>query len=310
MPHTHKHVLVIGSSNVDFIMQAPHLPARGETVTNCGFMQTFGGKGANQAVAAARSGGDTTFLAAVGDDVFGQQMRENFRRDGIRVDFLKSVPEVPSGSALVMFDQHGDNYLTVAPGANGHLVPEDIEQNHSLIENSGIILLQMEIPERTNREVLSFATRAGVPVMFNYAPVNDLEIPVSAAMNWLVVNEVEASALTGRDVTDPPSARVAAERLREKGPAHVVLTLGTRGLHYFGERGHLHLPAFTVPARDTTAAGDTFCGALATAIFEDQPVEDALRFASAAAALSVGRMGAQPSIPQRNEIEAFLRDQA
>lgn len=310
MPNSHKHVLVIGSSNVDFIMQTPHLPALGETVTNCSFMQTFGGKGANQAVAAARSGGRTTFLAAVGDDVFGRQMRENFQKDNIRVDCLKSVAGEPSGSALVMFDHKGDNYLTVAPGANACLLPEDIEGNLSLIENSGILLLQMEIPERTNQQVLSLATRAGVPVMFNYAPVNQLEVPVSAAMNWLVVNEVEAAALTGLDVTDHESAKIAAERLRDKGPAHIVLTLGTRGLHYFGDTGHLHLPAFVVAAEDTTAAGDTFCGALATGIFEQMPIGEALRFASAAAALSVSRMGAQPSIPRRAEIDEFLRKHA
>ena len=305
-------ITIIGSANTDFIMKVPHLPALGETVTDCDFMQTFGGKGANQAVAAARAGGNIGFIGGLGDDSFGKQIRANLEADSIDTAQIVMANGQATGSALVMFDSKGDNYLTVAPGANYALTPEYIESCENVIRDSAMIVMQMEIPVNTIQRVLEIAERYETPVLFNFAPVRTKELPVTSAMTLLVVNELEAEALSGLIVRDVVEAHTAARTLLTHGGSRaVIVTLGAQGAVAAGQREVVCVPAYSVTPVDTTAAGDVFCGALAVALATDLSTNlyDAITFATAAASLSVTRMGAQPSIPHRAEIEAFLKEQ-
>ena len=298
---------IIGSANVDMIMKVKRLPERGETVTDGTFMQTFGGKGANQAVAAARAGGDVRFVACLGRDAFTPAMVENFRSDGLNLDGVRFVDDQPSGSALVMIDEGGMNYLTVAPGSNAALGLEQIAAEWGRIASSGLILLQMEIPVETNRAILKRARETGIPVMLNYAPAHSIHPDLLAGLDTLIVNENEAAALSGVAPADQASAERAVRALAAMGVRCVILTLGAAGSLIL-EDGHVtRVPAFPVKAVDTTAAGDTFCGVLGVALLEGRSLPEAVRFATAAAALSVTRFGAQPSIPARIEIDRFIR---
>ncbi|HBC86656.1 MAG TPA: ribokinase [Lentisphaeria bacterium] len=300
-------ITVIGSSNVDFIMKAPQLPQVGETVTDCIFQQTFGGKGANQAVAAARAGGGVTFVTCLGEDLYAPILMKSLKKDGIDVSKIQKFKDMNTGSALVMFDGSGENYLTVSPGANYKLTPKIVKECEKIISGSAMILLQMEIPLESNLKVLDIASRHGVPVLYNYAPIRDASIKVTGKMSGLVVNEVEAAALLGiKNVADGKEGK-AAESLLKKGPSFVIITLGSKGAVIASEDGIRQVPAFKVKPVDTTAAGDTFCGALAVGLVEGMELDEAVRFASAASAISVTRMGAQPSIPFRREIEKFIR---
>lgn len=299
-------ITVIGSANVDFIMKAPHLPQPGETVTDCAFRQTFGGKGANQAVAAARAGGSVRFVTCLGDDLYAPVLIESLKKDGIDVSRIRTARGTNTGSALVMFDGAGENYLTVSPGANYRVTPAMVKRSENRIADSAMLLLQMEIPLESNLAVLELAARHGVPVLYNYAPVRDASIGVGANMHGLVVNEVEAAALLGIRAVTPADAPAAAGALRRRGPVFVIITLGGKGMAISSRSGTRFIPAYPVRPVDTTAAGDTFCGALAVALAEKKPLFAAARFAAAAAAITVTRMGAQPSIPFRSEIDHFL----
>ena len=305
-----KGITVIGSSNVDFIMAVERLPRVKETVSDGKFMQTWGGKGANQAVAAARAGGKVAFVTCLGDDLYAPRIVENLKADGIDTTRVIVEPGVSTGTALIMFDKRGENYLTVAPGSNDLVTVERIPACRGLISSSALVMLQMEIPGASSAGILAIAKEAGVPVMFNYAPIRACEVPVGPAMTYLVVNEVEAAALSGLPVADETQARAAAAALLAKGPRTVVLTLGSAGALVATKDETVSVPGLKVEPVDTTAAGDTFSGALAVAIVEGRPLREAARFANAAAALSVTRVGAQPSIPRRAEIDSFLRDRS
>jgi ribokinase len=299
-------VAVIGSSNIDFIMKMSRLPRVGESVTDAAFMQTYGGKGANQAVAAARAGGDTWFVNCVGDDELTPRMVENYRGDGIHTEFVFRAQGVSSGTALVMIGEKGTNYLSVAPGANYRLTPAHIEKAAPVLEKCAVALFQYEIPRETLVFAIRRAKQAGAAVIFNCAPAREFPREALVEVDILVVNEPEAELLSGMPVTDAAQAAAAADALAALGAGTAIVTLGAQGawISSPGLRGPV--PAFTVDVVDTTAAGDTFCGALAVGLAEEMPLARALRFASAAAALSVTKMGAQPSIPRRAEIEAFL----
>lgn len=299
-------IVVIGSSNVDFIMGLERLPAVGETVSDGQFSQTFGGKGANQAVAAARAGGRVAFITCLGEDIYLSTILNNLRLDGIDTERIVVQSGIASGSALIMFDRDGNNYLAVCPGANYALLPHHIEASTDLIKSAKLVIMQMEVSTPTTLRALEIAASVGVPVLFNYAPVRLQEIPISEQTGLLIVNETEASALTGLPVDLPEQAEEAAEALRRRGAETVIVTLGAKGACVVNSELRRHIQAFRVDPVDTTAAGDVFCGALAAAIVENRPLLEAVEFASAASALSVTRAGAQPSIPTRNEIDAFL----
>jgi ribokinase len=303
---TNGKITVIGSANVDLIMKVRRLPRPAETITGGEFLHFHGGKGANQAVAAARAGGNVSFIGCLGDDAYAPQIIENLRSAGIETGGVSHASGIPTGTALIFVNETGENMIAVAPGANAHLSPDHILAGRARIESSSLIMLQMEIPSVTIQAVLELAERLGVPVMLNYAPAAETAVPVGKAISLLVVNELEAEALTGRPVNDRKAAFGAGAELLRRGPRTVIVTLGADGATLTGEGDEQHVPAFPVKAVDATAAGDTFCGALAVARVEGQDLLSSVRFASAAAALSATRIGAQPSIPTRPEIDGFL----
>lgn len=300
-------VAVIGSSNVDMMMKMEALPTRGETVTGATYMQVFGGKGANQAVGSARAGARTLFVNAVGNDPYKDRMVRNFEEDGIDCSCMFHFDDVPSGHALCMIGEEGANYLSVAPGANDKLGVEEIRGILSTIRAVPVWLLQCEIPEETNRFILRQARTPENRVLWNYAPAVKMEAPPLDCCDVFIVNEVEAKQLTGLSVTGRDSARTAARALLDRGAPEVILSLGAAGVLSLAPGREIFLPAHEVEVIDTVGAGDCFCGALACALAEDQDWPTALEFASAAAALSVTRLGAQPSIPKRPAIEAFMK---
>jgi len=297
---------IIGSANTDLIMKVGRLPGRGETVNDGSFLQTYGGKGANQAVAAARAGAATRFIACLGRDAFTPGMIENFRSDGIDLSDVVHVTDRPSGTALVMIDEEGNNYLTVAPGSNSVLRAEHIAASWPSIALSSLLILQMEIPVETNREILRRARETGIPVILNYAPASAVAPDLLPGLHTLIVNENEAERISGIAPIDRETARRAIEAIAALGSARAILTLGSAGSLVHDGSTLTHVPAFPVPVKDTTAAGDTFCGALGAGLVEGMSCLEAVRFATAAAALSVSHLGAQPSIPFRPEIDLLL----
>jgi ribokinase len=301
-------IVSIGSSNVDLLMKMERLPKVGETITDAVFMQTFGGKGANQAYAAARAGGSVAFVNCVGDDSYGQAVIDNLRAVGCDTTHVSVERGIATGTALIMIGQAGQNYLSVAPGANYRLGKAHIDAAADLIARAHMVVLQYEITPQTLAYTIDTAHGLGRPVMFNLAPARPLEDRLIGKIDWLIVNETEAAYLCGFDVDSDKAIRRAAQTLLSKGAGAVVITLGAQGayVHTRGAEG-LYAPTFEVDAVDTTAAGDTFCGALAVALTEQRPLPDALRFANAAAALSVTKMGAAVSAPLRSEIDGFLK---
>jgi ribokinase len=299
-------IVVVGSSNVDLVMKVPRLPRRGETVTDGEFTQVFGGKGANQAVGAARAGGRVVFVGCVGEDAYGPQVVESLRRDGIDTSHVFAEPGVASGTALIMVGGEGHNCIAVAPGANYRLTPERVDRARDALAAAACVVTQCEILPQTLDHVVDLAAGMGKPVVLNLAPARAVSERTLARLSCLAVNESEAEFLAGRAVASDADVEAAASELRRRGPRTVVLTLGSRGAYVDGEGVRALVPAFPVEAVDTTAAGDVHCGALAVALVEGRPLAEAVRFANAAAALSVTRLGAQPSAPTRAEIDALL----
>ncbi len=299
-------IVVVGSSNTDMIVKVPRIPKPGETILGGKFSTAAGGKGANQAVAAARAGGDVTFIARVGDDMFGQQAYSGFKEDQINVGYVKTDKVEPSGVALIFVDEKGENSIAVASGANAALSPEDVNEAAELIQSADILLMQLETPLETVRRAAEIAKEAGGKVILNPAPAMKLDDSFLSNLTIITPNESEAELLTGISVTDVESAERAAIALLERGLEVVIITLGSKGaLIKTKEKKHL-IAGFKVDAVDATAAGDVFNGSLAVAIAEGKSQEDAVRFANAAAALSVTKLGAQPSIPKRDEIERLF----
>ncbi|MEU1403583.1 ribokinase [Streptomyces sp. NPDC005728] len=291
------HIAVLGSTNMDLVTYVTKAPQRGETVTGREFRTIPGGKGANQAIAAARAGATVTMIGAVGNDAFGVRLRDTLEHSGVDTDFLRTV-EGQSGTAHIVVDDEGGNSIVVVPGANGtvdHLVPGD----EGVLASADALLLQLEIPLAAVVTGAQAARRHGVRTVLTPAPAQPLPPELLAATDLLVPNEYEAVTLTGR--TDP---REAAAALLELVP-EVVVTLGATGCLYLARGAEpLVVPAPQVKAVDSTGAGDTFVGALAVALAEEKPVREALSWAAAAAALSVQREGASASMPYRPEIDA------
>jgi ribokinase len=301
-------IVVVGSSNTDMVIKLDRLPRPGETVIGGEFLTAAGGKGANQAVAAARAGGLVSFIARVGRDSLGDEAIEGFVRDGIDVSRVSRDPRAPTGAALIFVAKDGENSIAVASGANDRLTPADISRARPLLERARVVLMQLETPIATIHAAARIAQANGAFVILNPAPACQLPETLLGRVSLLTPNEVEAELLTGIRVTNASSAERAAAQLRRRGVRAVVLTLGRQGALVADERGMRRVPGFKVNAVDTTAAGDIFNGALAVGITEGWELDDAVRFANAAAAISVTRWGAQPSAPTRRAIERFLRD--
>lgn len=300
-------VLVVGSSNTDMIIRVPRIPRPGETVLGGTFAMAAGGKGANQAVAAVRAGGRVTFVARVGDDIFGERAMAGFEADGLDLRFVRRTPGTTSGVALINVDDQGENSISVASGANARLSAEDVRDARPAFEAADIVLVQLETPLDAVETAIRLAGENHVPVLLNPAPACALDDALLRGVSILTPNEHEAALLAGLQVETEAGVREAAARLRARGPATVIVTLGARGAFVSAAGLEVFAPAFAVRPVDTTAAGDVFNGALAVALAEKRTLPQALRFAQAAAAISVTRPGAQPSAPTRPEIEAFIR---
>jgi ribokinase len=298
-----KTIVVLGSTNTDMVVKAARIPAPGETILGGRFLMNPGGKGANQAVAAARLGGDVAFVAKVGDDLFGREAKALFAKEGIRTDYVLTDAAEPSGVALIMVDAKGENCIAVASGANGALRPGDIAVARAAIEEAGVLLMQLETPVETVLCAAQWAAAKGVPVMLNPAPACALPDALLGCLSLITPNESEAELLTGVKVKDAASAAAAAEALCAKGVRRVIVTLGAKGAFVYADGRGTLVPAVAVEAVDTTAAGDVFNGALAVALTEERPLADSVGFAARAAAVSVTRMGAQASAPYRSEVD-------
>lgn len=295
-------IIVIGSSNTDMVIKSKKLPAPGETILGGKFMMNPGGKGANQAVAAARLGGIVTFVTKTGNDIFGAETNSLFENEGINTKYILKDPDNPSGVALITVDQQGENSIVVAQGSNGTLIPNDLDPEIFSGESHDIFLMQLEIPVETVEYVARKAYGKGSRVILNPAPACILPDDLYKYLYLITPNETEAGILTGVDVSNVESAEMAARVFINKGVQNVIITMGASGAFVLTEQNAIFVPGFPVKALDTTAAGDVFSGALAVALSEGLELKEAVRFANRAASISVTRMGAQASAPFRREV--------
>jgi ribokinase len=298
-------IVVVGSTNTDMVIKASHLPQPGETILGGTFFMSAGGKGANQAVAAARLGGSVLFIAKTGYDIFGKQSIELFEKEGIDISCISRDKFQPSGVALITVDDKGENCIVVAPGANAVLSPEDVDQFKQKIETASLVLMQLEIPLETVEYVANIASSKGIKIILNPAPAAKLNDDLLKKISVITPNQREAEMLTRIKVNDEISAKQAAIFLHNKGIETVIITMGELGAFVLHNNKYSMIPGHKVKVVDTTAAGDVFNGALAVALSEGKEIENAVAFACRAAAISVTRLGAQASAPYRKEVESF-----
>ncbi|MBR7799828.1 ribokinase [Undibacterium fentianense] len=302
-------IAVVGSINMDLVFSTPRMPLPGETLMGHQFHQIHGGKGANQAVAAARAGGSVALLACVGNDVNGHSSLQALQSEGIDCQYVRNVDGMATGVAAILLDDLGQNSIVLAIGANALVSPVDVDSAQQMLSKSQIMLCQLETPLESVRHAVELAVRSGVQVVLNPAPAQALDDVLLAQVNYLVLNETEASMLTDIRVIDVLSAAEAASALQRRGVPVVIVTLGGEGIWVADIGSAYSLPAFKVNVVDTTAAGDTFVGALSVALAEGQVLRQACLFAQAAAACAVTKLGAQTSIPNRSAIERQLQNQ-
>ena len=296
-----KQILVIGSSNTDMTVLADRLPVPGETVLGGTFAMGQGGKGANQAVAAQRLGGDVTFICKVGRDIFGVNSIKEYKKEGMDTSKVM-YSDKPSGVALISVDTHAENCIVVASGANGDITVEDIEANRKDIEKAAILLLQLEIPVDAVVRAAKIAHEAGVYVVLNPAPACDLPEEIYQYLSLIIPNQTEIALMTGIEVKDEEGAAKAVKALQSKGTKDVIVTMGSKGSMVYHEGKATFVPSRKVNAVDTTAAGDTYCGGLCVALSEGKDIIAAAEFATASSSLTVQKRGAQDSIPYRKDI--------
>lgn len=299
-------LVVLGSVNADHVLQVPTFPRPGETLHGRNYQVIPGGKGANQAVAAARLKADIGFIACVGDDAFGIESCERFKLDGMDIRGVKVQADCPTGIAMIQVSDRGENSICLSAEANERLTAEAIEDDLPSIRAASYLLMQLETPIDGIIKAAQVAKQAKTNVVLNPAPARELPSSLLSCVDVITPNETEAQVLTGITVTDDASAQQAATVLHQQGIEIVIITLGAKGV-WLSENGRGQLiPGFRVSAIDTTAAGDTFNGAFVTGLLENMPLESAIKFAHAAAAISVTRFGAQTSIPTRQEVDEFL----
>lgn len=302
-----KKIVVVGSSNTDMVIRCDRMPRPGETVLGGEFMMNHGGKGANQAVAAAKLGGDVTFIAKVGNDIFGGQTIEMLKGHGIDTRYVSVSDTEPSGVALINVDAKGENSISVASGANGVLSPTDIDAAREVINEADVLIAQLETPVETIIHAAKLAKSCGVKVVLNPAPAPTTPLPDELLENVdiLIPNTTEAEIISGVAITDATSEFAAVEAISKKGVKTIIITLGSKGALICKDNTYTEVPSFKVKAVDTTAAGDTFCGAFCVALTEGASLEEAVLFGNKAASISVTRPGAQQSTPTRREVDTM-----
>jgi ribokinase len=301
---SNKKIIVIGSCNTDMVIKAEHLPKPGETIIGSDFLMNHGGKGANQAVAAARLGGDTSFICKMGNDMFGHDNMDMLKKEGIDMTCSSFTNEKPSGVALINVDQNGENCIVVASGANSLLSEDDIEKARPAIKEASIVLMQLETPIKTLIYAAKVAKECGAMVVLNPAPAPKEKLPIELLENVdiLIPNETEAQMISEIDITDENSLKNAILKITALGVKTVIVTIGAAGSIFYKDGKLVKIPAFPVKAVDTTAAGDTFCGAFCVSLCSGLDLKDAILFANKASSISVTRMGAQISIPHKVEV--------
>ena len=307
-----KPIVVVGSINLDLVATAERIPMPGETIAGERFTTYFGGKGANQAVAIGKLDYPVKMLGNVGSDSFGSQLREALMHAGVDASLVETVSG-SSGVAVISTTHRGDNSIIVIPGANGQIGTENLDRNRSVIEEAGMVLTQLEIPMPVIERLAEITRRSGVPLMLDPAPARPLSDHLLRSVDWITPNESETRLLLNLDGGDlgPDAATRAAEELLGRGPRNIALKMGERGVFLAESSGNRTLiPAYAVQAVDTTAAGDAFNGAFAVGLMLGKGSEESARFASAVAAISVTRHGAQPSMPSAEEVERFMEEQA
>ncbi|MFU2128041.1 ribokinase [Gallibacterium anatis] len=297
---------VLGSINADHVIQVPHFPQPGETLSGQNYHIVYGGKGANQAVAAARLGAKVDFIACIGEDKIGLEMKQAFQKDGINTDSIATIQGETTGIAMIQVADSGENSIVISAGANAHLTTDIVDKFKQKILDADALLMQLETPLDAIIYATKIAKQAGKHTVLNPAPAKALPDELLAQLTMITPNETEAELLTGVKVVDEQSAAQAAAVFHQKGVAIVLITLGAKGVFISHNALQKIIPGFRVQAKDTTAAGDTFNGALVTALLEQKSLEEAIQFAHAAAAISVTRFGAQTSIPSRQETLDFL----
>lgn len=308
MKVTNRAIVVVGSSNMDLVVKTPRIPGAGETILGGDFLTIPGGKGANQAVAAARLSADVFFIAKLGDDIFGSQSLTNFKKVGINTTYVTQTKQAPSGVALINIDNNGNNIIIVAPGANGILSPDDVKQAEPDIASSGALVAQLEIPIETVEFAAEIAHKHNVPFILDPAPARRLSAKLFSIVDVLTPNETEAQILTGIEVKDEDSAVAASKKMLESGIKAVILTMGAGGFLLAEGDQTKFVPAKKVNPVDSTAAGDVFTGSLAAELAAGKTLLDAALFANHAAALSVTKIGAQSSIPALQQVKDFMKD--
>jgi ribokinase len=299
-------ILVLGSSNVDLILKVPRFHNPGETIMGENLVTVFGGKGANQAIASKRLGGKTAFITKLGDDHYGQTYRWYLIKNGLDQKGILKDNELPTGIALIELNPKGENRIIVSPGANGSLSEKDLKRLTPLWKGINVFVTQLEIPLPTVKMGLRMAKDQGALTLLNPSPPIRLESDILSWVDFLVPNEWEAQYLTGLEMKKNEDITKMAMRLLDMGIRNVVITLGPKGLFFKNKTEEIWIEAFRVNVVDTTAAGDAFMGALACGLSENKPIQEVLRLANAAAALATTKLGAQPSLPLRKEVGAFL----
>lgn len=299
-------IIVIGSINIDLVVYTPRHPVPGETILGNHFETFPGGKGANQAIAAARLGGNVQLVGRIGIDNFGQLLLSNLKHNQVNTNTVVKVDQ-PTGTALITVDQKGQNSIIVVPGANASLTKQDIEDLKDVIKEAKIVVLQLEIPLEVVIHAIDIAYQAGVTILLNPAPATQIPIETLRKATFIIPNESELAILSGKEINSFSDCRQAANTLFKAGCEQIILTRGEHGAYYLTQDNQIFAPPFKVPVMDTTAAGDAFIGGLAVALANEVDLRSALLQASAAGALAVTKAGAQTSLPDKTDLERFLQ---
>lgn len=299
-------ITVIGSLNIDIVVRSARVPNAGETIAGTELHIIPGGKGANQAVAASKAGAPTRMIGSIGNDAFGQELTRSLSLAGVNSEGVSILQGVTTGTATILLEEAGENRIIIVPGANGQVTPQQIDALWSSVVESKMILLQMEIPLETIAYIIKKASANKIPVLLNTAPIYPLPEDLYPLIHTLVANETEAALLSGRSVTDQATALAAAKSICAKGVNACIITLGAQGAILYNQTGSLFQPSFKVKVVDTTAAGDTFVGVYAACVLAGRTTAESMKFASAAAAIAVTRLGAQTSMPAWQEVLQFL----